>query len=230
MHFEDAARNPRDSAARFHRRTAVPSGLQIKLDDRVRGGECLFDIAIALLDMGHFGRMSGVIESHRRCIGTHDLGQRFDVEIDKVGGILRAVRIGREYRCDRLSDIAHTVGGKDRLAIGIEPLDFGQPEIDRRHACDIAGGPDRDNAGNLAGSGNVDGANTAMSVGGTHHAHMQLPGEINVAGKAAIAGDQRLIFKAGNGAADKSHRVHVLPDCECAAYIPVPQCLGANPL
>jgi hypothetical protein len=58
---------------------------------------------------------------------------------------------------------------------------------------------------------------------------MQLPGEINVAGKAAIAGDQRLIFKAGDGAADESHRVHVLPD-QCAAYIPVLQCLGANPL
>ena len=45
-----------------------------------------------------------------------------------------------------------------------------------------------------------------MGVGGTHHAHVQLMGERDVGGKAAVAGDERPIFETRDRAADEVHR------------------------
>jgi len=149
--------------------------------------------------------MAGIEGAGRR-VGFHQSGQRLCLDGHEIASILGSVRIGREDDSDRLAHITHAVGGEDRLAIRIEAFDAGEAKIDRRNVGHIRSGPDRNDARNAARRGRVDGANTCMGVGGTHHPHVQLMRERDVRRKAAIAGDQRPIFKTRDRAADEVHR------------------------
>ena len=148
--------------------------------------------------------MAGVEGAGRR-IGVHQRGQRLCLDIHEIGGILGSVRVGRKDDGDGLADIAHAIGGQDRLAIRIEALDAGEAEIDRRNVGHIRRGPDRNDARHVACRGRVDRADTRMGIGGADHAHVQLMRERDVGGKAAVAGDERPIFKTRYRAADEIH-------------------------
>ena len=69
-----------------------------------------------------------------------------------------------------------------------------------------ARGPHRDDAGRRRAASVSIAADTAMRMGGAHHAHVQLAGERNIRGKAAVAGDKRPVFQPWNRAADEAHR------------------------
>ena len=91
-----------------------------------------------------FSMIAGSVE--RPCSNSPGGGARIehdrqflDVERDQIGGVLGEIGIGREHRGDRLADIAHAVLRQDGLAIGLEALDPGQAEIDRRNVGDIVG-------------------------------------------------------------------------------------------
>ena len=133
-------------------------------------------------------------------------GSDFCLDCHQIGGILRDIWIGGEDDGDRLADITHAIGGEDRLAIGIETFDAGEAKIDRRNVGDIRRGPDRNDTRNVACRGRIDRADAGMGVGGTHHAHVQLMRKRDVGGEAAIAGDERPIFKTRDRTADEVHR------------------------
>ena len=60
-------------------------------------------------------------------------------------------------------------------------------------------------ARHVACRGRVDRANAGMGVGRADHAHVQLMRERDVGGEAAIAGDERPIFKTRDRTADEVH-------------------------
>ncbi len=182
----------------------MATDFQIERDDGVGACECRVHVAKALADQGGLGRMAGVEGTGRR-IGVHQRGQGLDRDGHKIGGILGNVGIGGEDDGDRLADIAHTIGGEDRLAIGVEAFDAGEAEIDRRNVGHVRRGPDRNDAGNVARRSRVDTADAPMGMGGTNHAHVQLMRERDVGGEAAIAGDERPVFETRYRAADEVH-------------------------
>ena len=205
VQFENAARDAGDGAARLHRHAAVAADLQIERDDGVSARECRLHVAKALADQGGFGRMAGIEGAGRR-VGFHQRGQRLCLDGHEIGSIFGDIRIGREDDGDGLADVTHAIGGQDRLAIGIEAFDAGEAKIDRRNVGDIRRGPDRNDARNAARRGRVDRANARMGMGRTNYAHVQLMRERDVGREAAVAGDERPIFKTRDRAADEVHR------------------------
>jgi hypothetical protein len=71
----------------------------------------------------------------------------------------------------------------------------GEAKIDRRNVGDIRRRPDRGDARNVARSGRVDRADARMGMKRTNHPHVQLMRKRDVRGEAAVAGDERSIFK-----------------------------------
>ena len=204
VQLENAARDAGDGAARLQRHAAVAADFQIERDDGVGAGERHLHVAKALANQGDLGRMAGIEGAGRR-VGVHQRGQRLCLDCHQIGGILGSVGIGGEDDGDGLADIAHAIGGEDRLAIRIEAFDAGEAKIDRRNVGDIRRGPDRDDSRNVARRGRVDRANARMGMGRTNHAHVQLMGKRDVGGEAAVAGDERPIFKTRYRAADEVH-------------------------
>ena len=205
VQFENAARDAGDGAARLQRYAAVAADFQIEHDDGVSAREGRVHIAKTLADQGGLGRIAGV-ESAGRRVGVHQRGQRLCLDCHEIGSILGDVRIGREDGSDGLTDVTHAIDGEDRLAIRIEAFDAGEAKIDRRNVGDIRRGPDRDDARNVTRRGRADRADACVGIRRTDHAHVQLMGERDVCGKAAVAGDERSIFKTRYRAADEVHR------------------------
>ena len=146
------------------------------------------------------------IEFAGRRGGGKESGQFVDVDGHDVSGIFGPIGIRGEHDRDGLADIAHAVFGEDRLAIGIEPFDAREAEIDRWDVGNVYRRPDRGNARHVACRTRIDREDAAMCERGTNHPHVQLVRERNVARKAAGTGDERPIFEARNRTADEGHR------------------------
>ena len=163
------------------------------------------DVAITLADHRWLGRAAGG-ELRRRVFGAKDGGKLLDLDLHQIGGILREIRIRGEDDRHRLADIAHAILRQHGLTIGLQSLDAREADIDRRKIGDVFGGPHRAHAGHRARLRGIDGNDPPVRVGGTDHAHVQLPRKSHVRRKAAAPGHQRPILEARNRTADERHQ------------------------
>src|SRR5205807_8111681 len=130
----------RDRPARLQRHARVAADREIELDDRVRGAERGFDVAVALAYHCGLGVAAG-LELPGWLIRREQYRQLLDFDRDEIRRVLRQIWIFGENRCDRLADVAHAVPCQNGLAVRLQPLNSGRPEIDRRYFGDVPGGP-----------------------------------------------------------------------------------------
>ena len=208
VQFENVARGvvAAERAARLQRHARVAAGRKVELDDGVRGAQRRFDVAVAVAQQRGLAAAAGLELAGRIACRQHDR-QRLDLDLDQLGRVLGQIRILREHGGHRIPDIAHAAARQRRLAKRLERLGgFVGTEIDRREIRDVGIGPHRHHAGQRARRRGVDRDDAAMGVGGAHHAHMQLMRKVDVAGIAALAGDQRQILEPGDRMAEHAAR------------------------
>ena len=149
---------------------------------------------------------AAVLELAGRIAGVEHDRQFLDLDRDQVGGVLGEVGIVGKHRRDRLADIAHPLARQEGLAVGRQPLDPGQPEIDRRHVGDVVAGPDRDDARQRQRRGGVD-----RRRSGHAHARERTTRMCSCARKTTSAANrprprhQRPVLEARDRAADDAH-------------------------
>ena len=171
----------------------------------MRVAECGLNIAVAFADDCSFGNAPR-LEFGRRCARIECDRKLLDIEFDQVRGVFRKIRVGCKHRGDRIADISNPILRQHALAIGLEPLDPRQPEIDRRNIPDIGGGPDRHHARRGKRSARVDVADAAMREGRAHDTHVQLTRERDIGRKASPSGNQRGVLLAADGSTDQGHQ------------------------
>ena len=200
----------------------MPPDLKLKRHRCVRRGKRRRHVAVTFADHGRLGGMAGG-EFDRRRIGGHDFRQIVDLDCHQIGGVFGGVGVGREHDRDRLTDIAHAPAGEDRLTIGFEPLDAGEPEVDRRDIGNVGRGPYRDHSGARLRSRGFDRDDTAMCTRGADHAHIDLVRKRNIRRKAALAADQGSVLQSRHRTADerRGHGGQLrLDDCVIAHHGP----------
>ncbi len=137
------------------------------------------DVAIRFLQDGRLGTQFGAIMLvDARLLGREQRdAPLFDRNLDQVGGVFREVCVlGKDDR-HRLADIAHEIFCQHRLPVGLERLEAGQPERDRRNVRNVCEGPHRVYAGQRARCARVDRFDFAVRHGRAHHAHVPLAGK-----------------------------------------------------
>ena len=194
-------------AARLHRHAGMAADRELEVEHVCRHGEGRIDIAEAFDEDRRFGadarrEFAGLRHRVEECLPL------LDVRRDQFGGVLGAVGIVGEDGGDRLSDIAHDLLRENVLAAFFEVLQCAsRPQVDRRNVGDIGAGPDRDDAGHRRRLGRVDRPDAAIGDRRADDAHMQLAGEIVVAGEAAGAGQQLAVLQPRHAPADHGHGV-----------------------
>ena len=129
----------------------------------------------------------------------------FDVGEDQSRRVLGKVGILGEDHRHRLADIAHLGGRQHRLAIGPEAGYADLAEVDRRDVRDVGRCPHGDHAGQRQRLRRVDTEEAAMRYRRADDAHMELAGEIDVGGEAALSGEERPVLEPPDRAADDAH-------------------------
>ena len=218
VQFQHVARGvvAAERAARLQRHAGVPAAGELQLDDVRRGFEHRFDVAVALRQDRGFG-VAAEREFAGLVAGVEQRRQFLDLHGDEIGGVLGDVGVLGEHRRHRLADIAHLVRRQHRLAVGRELLDRPFAEIDRRHVGDVGRGPHRDHARQRARGVGVDRDDVGVGVVGAHDPHVKLAREVDVAGKAAAAGDQRRVLQPLDRLADPFRRAALRRSCASRA-------------
>ena len=206
VHLHDVVRGivARNRAARFQRNAGMAPDRQIQLHHGVSAAKRGRDIAVRLFHERCLGR-TAVLELAGRRAGVEDDRQFVDRDRDEIGSVLRHIGIGREHRRNRIADIAHPPRGQDRLTVGCQSFDAGQPEIDRRDVGNVGECPDRHDARQGPGHAGVDRPDVAVRVGRPHHPHMQHMRKNDIGGEPAAPGHQRPVLEARNRASDEAH-------------------------
>ena len=176
-----------EGAARLQRRAAVPADRQVERDDRMRCGEGGINLAIAGAHHQRLGREAGG-KGAWRCLGVEQWRQFVGLDRDQIGCVLGEVRVGREHRGDRLTDIAQAVLREQRLPVGPQSLAGRVPKVDRRQIGDVGPRPDGDHSGRRRCRRAVDAAQLGVGIGRANDAHVQLVREADVADELATAG------------------------------------------
>ena len=161
----------------------------------MRRGECCVEVAVGLFDERRL----------RRVERRHLCRQLLELEANQLGGVFRGVGILGENHGDRIANVAHELLGKHRLLVGLEAADARQANADRRQMPHVVVGPHRHDAGMAARLGRIDAQDLGVRHGRAHHAHMQLPGRLEVRGILAAPQKQHAIFEALRRGADVFH-------------------------
>ena len=194
----------RDCTAGFEWNAGMAPDREIELHHRMRVAACGCEVAVRLLQDRRLGR-TAVFELARAVARVEDDRQLLDLDFDQIGRVFRKICVGREYGCDRLADVAHALPGQNGLAIGCQPFDARQPEIDRRNIGDIGRRPHRRDLRQCPRRGAVDRDDPAMRVARPHHSHVQHVGKSDVGGKPSAARHQRPVLEARNRTSDHAH-------------------------
>ena len=193
----------RQGAARFQRHAAVPADFEVERDNGIGRGKRGIDLAIAFPQDQRFGREARR-EAARRRGGIQYRRELFGLDRDKIGGIFREIRVGREYRGHRLADIAQSISCQQRLPVRSQRLVCGVAKIDRRQIGDIGRGPHRHHARRRQRHRAVDAAQQRMRIRRAHHPHMELMRERDIADELSLSSDQRPILEPRHRAAENS--------------------------
>ncbi len=152
----------------------------------------------------------------KRLRRVDDGGKLLPVDGDGVGGVARLAARARHDDRRRLADIAHRVLGERRIGAHLHRgavLRGDRPAADQ--VADAVGGKLRagqhlDDAGHLGGGGGVDLADLGVRMRRADEGRVAHAGHAHVVGIAAAAGDEALVFLAGNACAN-SFNAHRLP-------------------
>ena len=126
-------------------------------DNNVGSGERRINVAVALLDHGGFGGMTGQ-KLVRRGGGIQQHRQFFYFHCHQIGSVLGEIRVFGKYHRDRLTDITDYLLRQNGLAIRREAPRFSITKIDRWNFGDVSRCPD----GNDAWQGGQGGAGGAL--------------------------------------------------------------------
>ena len=153
--------------------------------------------------------------------------RRQDLVVDRheFGTVQRRIQGLGDHRRHGVADEARLVGGeqRDRRDAAVGAVAVVERHVDQarnvggaRNGADAVGlklrpGEHLDDAGHSLGLRGVDRLDAGVRVRRTHDDRMELPGQEHVAGIAAGAGEQALVFLASHRLADASggDRVHV---------------------
>jgi hypothetical protein len=175
---------------------------QIKINDRIGIPESRRDVAEPFVDDRDFGGKTR-LEFTGSLIRRKNHGKLLDFDRYQLGGIFCSKQSFGENRRHRLSDVPDIVAGEYRLAIRLILLDPALPKVDRRDIENVRGCPNRNNARVRRGVTDIDRPNPAVGTRRADDPHVKLAREIDIAGEAALAGDQRVVFKPGHRPADE---------------------------
>ncbi len=159
VHFEHVAR--RVVAGRWRRASPEARRCGGRPPDRVSTtacarGERRVDVAKAFAHARDFGRVAWRRMSPGGASAASSAGNSSTSTVTRSAA--SSARYGSVANTDgdRLADIAHALPGEDRLAVGLEPFDAREAEIDRRHVGDVRRRPYREDARRLARRVGVD--------------------------------------------------------------------------
>ena len=185
------------AGTRLHRRRVLAVRARFDFDnfmraipDHVEVGrfESAFDDDVAR----RFGVHLGCAAEERRA-RIDNRGRFRNRKLNQVGDVFRFFLARRHHGGDRFADKPHDAGGQDRLADRLV-VELVQHRRDFLHALEIGGSEDH----RVLRRANVHDFSSRHRA--AHKAHPMRCGEIG--GEAPLAGDQRGIFQAANGAAD----------------------------
>ena len=185
------------AGARLHGRRVLPARAHVDLDDfrRAVPGH----VEIGRFEFAFQDDIAGGDRMNLRRAGSERVTRvdhrrgLVDCHLNQIGDVFGLFLARRDDCRDRLADKAHLAVGQDRLADRLV-IELVQHRQDRLHALEIGGGDDR------RVRRRFDVLNLSSGERAAHEAHPVDGGEIG--GEAALAGDQRGIFDAPDGAAD----------------------------
>ena len=176
-------------------------------EDMVRRGKRFVDVAAV------FGqRVADVaveILMRQRCAGFERLfcirhaGQRIVFDNDFMGGIFSLGARPGDHGCHRHADAVHRAAGEHGMSRNFHVgQHLGWREIQLR--IKIVAGDDQLDAGHGFGFVGVDGNNLCVRVGAALKCQIKHPGQMNIVGITALAGDERRIFDSFGRSADEA--------------------------
>ena len=170
-----------DEPARLHRHARVALHREAPGDAHVGAGGGGLDIAEARRDRVDDVRRDVVVHRALAGRGGGEIGgdgQRVEVELHELGGVLRRPRILGDDERDRLADVAHDVACEQRLqhAFGLGRGREHEPDRDA-DVGHVGRVEDRDDARKRAGGPGIDAAQTGVRHGAAHEAGVQLARE-----------------------------------------------------
>ena len=183
-----------DRAARLHRDAGMPPGPEVEGDHLMGLREPRPGIAEGMGEQRRLGAETGR-ELAGLLVRPGNRRQRVVVDLDQLGRVLGEIGGPGEHGGHRLPDIARAVLRQHVLAIGLEGLDLAVgTEVDGRDVGDVGAGPHRMNPRHRQRGRGIDGPDLRVGVRRADDPHVELAGEVDVAGEAPPPGDQRRIL------------------------------------
>ena len=193
----------------FHRHHALAGGAVLALDDDRGAHPDRLDVAV---DRGCQEEIVVPLVVHSGCAGpargeaVGDRGQRFEVELHRLGDVLGLGPGRGDAERHALAGEAHLAAGERRI---VGRLVRGQARLgaDRAHAFHVPGGehPAR------VPLGDGDGSDTGMGEGASHERDLPQAREGEVAHELRLAGQMPGVFLAGDASPDPCRHVRCLP-------------------
>ena len=127
-----------------------------------------------------------------RSFGIGGCGQRFIVDRHQIDRVACDVAVGGDHHRYSVADVAHPLGGENRMG---RSLELRQQPADRNHAghaggLDVLPGVDRHHAFLLERGRAVDRVDASVGVGAADHGGVQHAFELEVVGVLSAAADQ----------------------------------------
>ena len=207
-----------DRAAPLDRVRAAAMLLEIDAGAMGCARECVGSVAIGLLELDQEIAGACAMGARRlrceRLPAVRDRRQRRVVDRNEGRGVLGDVARLRDHDRDGLPDKGHFVLGKnERGNIAREPrrAELQRQPLLREQRREIRKREHRVHAGVLPRGGGIDGADRGVGVRAAHECRLEHVGEGEIGDEAAVAREQRAVFKPLDGAADVFRFVHALP-------------------
>ena len=133
--------------------------------------------------------MSGAVGAGR-FLGPDHGRQRIDIDLDRLGGVLRLQQRLRDHKRDGIADEAHLVGRQRRSrrplhgrAVAVVERD---DAFERAIGGEIGAGIDAEHARHAARRGGIDALDHAMGNAAADHDRIDFAGKLDVVGVAAL--------------------------------------------
>ena len=151
-----------------------------------------FEQHVALLPAADDGRVRA-----RRLAASRHRRQRFVLDLDQRGRILRDISAVRDYRRDRLADMAHLVGSQDEGRNVFRQLVRLEPERHSRlgnMGTEVVALIDRADTLHTGGGGGIDPSDPGVRVGAADEGRVQHAGHADVVDELPAPAQQRRIL------------------------------------
>ena len=210
----------RDHRARLDRHRRQPLVIQPVLDDAIGAAEGVVDVAAAdRVGEGYVAAQVGMREraaALERFFRIGDHRQRLVIDVDRVDGIARDVRIGGDRDRHRVADEIDAIAGQQRVRRCLQARDLGGAGNQPARIVHVGAGKDSDDAGNRFRGCGVHAFHPGVGVRTAENRRVQHPRQAHIVGVGADALHQPRIFDALQRAPDVGSGVsHAPPPRVC---------------